>query len=687
MRALFALLLLSSSALGCSTPTSSEADGGVRNDAAPADGAPIDDAGPHDAGPRPDTGPRPDAGPIEACIGLSGVTLANVVAGLHPDAGVVHPATRTLLSLPQSISPSLTGISAVLVEDDALTVTTLPVTSEGAVGGQIFGTVWSPGLDRMISVVYASGPFRYELLATEVRADGVTIRPLTSIDPPVADGSIIGPLYAVGSTIVAMRGDDVHTVVVDLAAGTATWSAATHLDTTNMPLAQTSDPAHGRLVGYGITRFTPPMTITIDPGVASRSLPSAPWTTMAASGAAPPPTGFTGGFTGWVAYEPMADRLFVVVYHTVTSPPFGEHMIPGLWSVSLATGAFTQHVDEYFDGQGLYDEPYAIDAEGQRTLETAFLGLNVRSLAPGSEGDLLGLPQDGALPPTYVEAAARLGDGRLVMLTGDQLLALDPAAPSPRWTRLGAVTLPAEHRFAPVLAHDPIGDRLLLTGGSASSSDAPTTFLVSTVAEDGSAIAPLVTTGTGPSPRARHSAIVVGDELVIVGGLGLGFSGGTPNPALDDVWALDLTTLAYRRVGTLPSPRAAAALRARADGSLWVIGGYDSTEFVGVPSIVSIDLATGVTSTIATPGAWPPGDGVFNAWTTLGEGILAIDVGGTIDWSGGQLWRLAPDDAASAHWEGGDACTSDYAFYGVIGVPDAGADGWLAGAYTWHASL
>ncbi len=687
MRLSLAIVTLASLGLvvGCSSPTVGEVDSGVPGDAAHVGDGAIEDAGPHDAGPRPDTGPRPDGGPIAACTGLAGVTLTNVVAALHPDAGVVHPATRTLVSLPQAISPSLTGITSVRVEDDALTVATLPVTTEAALGGQIFANVWSPSLDRMISVVYAANPFRYELLATEVRADGVTVSMLTSSSPPDSDGSIIGPLYALGSTLVAMRGNDFHTVTIDIAAGTATWSAASPLDTTNMPLAMTSDPSGGRLVGYGITRFTPPSTLTIDPGLAVRSLPTGPWSTTPASGTPPPSADFTGGYTGWVAYEQTSDRLFVVTYHTVTGP-FGDTMIPGLWSAPLTTGVFTEHESEYFDGQALYDEPYAMDVVGRRTLEAGYAGLTVRSLAEGTEGQVLPLVQDGVLPPTYVEAAARLGDGRLVMLAADTLLTLQPSDASPRWTRLGTLAVPRDHHFAPALAHDPVGDRLLIAGGAPTSSDPPTAFLVSAVLEDGTTIGPVATTGPQPPPRARHSAIVVGSELLVVGGLPTGFAGPT-SAALDDVWALDLGTLVWRRVGTLPGGRAAPALRARPDGTVWIIGGYDSTEFIGVPSVLSLDVATGATTTLATPGAWPPGDGAFSAWTTLGDGVLAIDLGGTIDWSGGQLWQLVIDDATHAHWAGGDACTSDYAFSGVIGIPDAGTEGWLAGAYTWHAQL
>lgn len=659
-------------------------------DAGPVpDGAMLDapgslDAGPGVDAPRPDTGPRPDAGPIVPCTGLGGVTVSNVVAGLHPDAGVVHPGTRTLLSLPQGVSPSLAGIAAVVVEDDALTVRTLPVTFDGDFGGRVTASVWSPGLNRMISVAYASSPFRYELLATEIRADGVTITPLTSTDPIDPDGPYVGALYASGTSIVAMRGDGYHVVSIDLGAGTATWGSESTLDTANRPMNDTYDAMGGRLVGYGTTHFTPPSTVTIDPGIATRSLLGG-WSPAAVSGGmAPPSTDFTGGSSTWIAYEPTSARLFVVQYHTVTSGPFGPHMIPGLWSAPVAGGSWTLHVDEYYEGQTLYDGPYAMDVMGQRTLELG-LGLSVRSLAPGSEGDLVSLEMDGELTPRFPEAAARLGDGRLVALSNDRFHVLDPSEPAPRWTSLGTATAPEAHHFAPALAFDHVGDRLLVLGGSRSSSDAPTSFVVSALSADGTTLTSVATTGTGPGALVRHSAIVVDDEVIVVGGLAGTFTGTVP--AETGVFALDLSTLAWRRVGALSGPTMSAALRVQPDGRLWVIGGYSATDFVGTASIESIDLASGVTSPVVVTGAWPPADGGFTAWTGLGDGVLGIDVGGTIDESGGQLWQLVPDGAASAHWVGGDACTSDYAFYEILGVPDAGDDGWIVGHSSWRFSI
>ena len=246
--------------------------------------------------------------------------------------------------------------------------------------------------------------------------------------------------------------------------------------------------------------------------------------------------------------------------------------------------------------------------------------------------------------------------------------------------------MPEGSRFAPALVNDPIGDRLLVLGGARSSSDAPTSFVVSALSADGSTTSTVATTGGGPSGRVRHSAIVVGHEVIVVGGSADGFAAGAA-PAESDVWALDLGTLAWRRVGSLSEPRMSAALRVQSDGHLWVIGGWSGTDFVGTGSAESIDLATGASSAIAVPGAWPPSDGGFNGWTSLGDGILGIDLGGTVDEAGGQFWRFIPDGAAAAHWASGDACTSDYALVELVGVPDAGADGWLVGASNWHFAL
>ena len=684
-----ALSLLAAGCGGERTHTPGDGDGGAGGDAGARDGSvpPGTDAGPSDRDGGVfiiDAGPRTDSGPIVACVGLPGVTLDNVIAPLHPESGTVDPATRTLVSVPRALSPALRGVTTVTLEDTAAHVRTLPVTGAIDSGARIVASVWVPSLSRLVSVGWATGPFRYEMFVTEVRADGVTITSLANVDPPIADGYQFGPLHALGASVVADRGDAFHVVAIDLAAGTASWGPPMGAGLTNPPIATIDDPAHGRIVGYGLPMFTPPMTVTITPGVATRSLPGGDWTTTPAGGGdAPMSTGFMGIFDGWLAYEPTGDRLFVVQRHTVHHPAFGDIMVPGLWSVPVAGGPFTLHESEYLDGQMLYRSPYAFDAASTRTIEPSGPNVLSRSLAMGSEGALVDLGLDGALPPGYPEAAVRIGDGRIVVSAGRALYVMDPAASAPRWESFGAAAVPDEQAFGHVLVWDAASGRVLVVGGARDSTTDPASMAVFAIAADGATGAPVVTTGGAPAARTRPGAAVVGSELVIVGGLPSGFSG--TSTALADAWALDLATLRWRSVGALPAGRAAPAMLAHGPGALWVIGGYGATDFAGVSSVTSLDVATGATSPVAVTGAWPPGGGVFSAWTRLGAGVLAVDLGGTVDESGMQLWQLVPDGDTGAHWIGGDACTTDYGFYEVVGVPDPGPDGWLVGQYTWRA--
>lgn len=631
-----------------------------------------------------DAGPRSDAGPVAVCTGLPGVTLDNVIAPLHPQSGVLEPSTRTLVSLPQALSRDLRGVTAVAIEDTVAHVRTLPVSGSIDSGARILASVWVPALSRLVSVGWATGPYRYEMFATEVRADGVTITSLRNVDPPLADGFVIGPLHALGSGVVAVRGDGYHVVAIDLVAGTASWGPPMGISLTNPPMGTVDDPAHGRLIGFGLPVFVPPMSLTITPGVATRSLPAGDWAPLAVGGGDAPPTGeFMGYFEGWLAYEPASDRLFVMQFHTVTRPPFGDMLAPGLWSVPLSGGAFTLHQSEYFEGQTLHGAPYAFDAAATRTLEPSSTGVTSRSLAMGTEGQLVDLGLEGVLPPPNPEAAARLGDGRIVVSGSRELYVMDPTASEPRWERFGAARVPDEQSFGHVLAWDAVGGRLLVVGGARDSTTAPTSMAIHAIAADGATGAAVATTGGAPPARTRPGVAIVGSELVVIGGLPAGFAGTAT--ALADVWALDLTTMHWRSVGALPAGRAAPAVIAHGAGALWAIGGYGSTDFGGLSSVVSVDVATGATSAVAVSGAWPPGAGAFSSWTTLGTGLLAIDVGDTIDESGMQLWQFVPDGDAGAHWVAGDACTTDYGLYGIVGVADAGADGWLVGSYTWRA--
>lgn len=655
---------------GCDGRTPSDSDGSA-GDAGMADGA-LPDGGP------PmylDAGPRTDAGPILPCTGLPGVTIENVLTPLHPSSGVLHPGTRTLLSLPQGLSRSLRGVSAVTLTDDAMTIHTLPAAGDPP-GGRVVLNTWVPGLDRMISVLWASNPFRYELVATQIRADGITVEPLTAINPPASDGYLFDVLLPRASGVVAVRGSSFYyDVDIDLASHTATWGNPIAISITNPPAIEVADVQGSRALGYGTPRFAPPMSLVWEPSVQTRSLPGGAWTPgLPVSGDVPPsPDSSLGFFDGWLAYDAMSDRLFVVARHEIDIPPFGPTSVPGLWSVPAAGGQFVLHDGEYLEGQAMTGSPYAMDIpSAQRTLEPNYGGITVRSLAMESEGRLLPLTAEGVLPPRFPLGAVRMADGRIVVSDGS-LLVWDPSEPGGAYRAFAA--LDSTIRSGHTLAYDAARDRVLVVGGAQGSVGDPTSFVVTSVSSDGANIATLATTND-PPPRTNHRALVVGDELVIAGGE-------VSTGALDDVWALSLTTRAWRRVATLARARSRPALRVASDGRLWIVGGYASGG--GVASVEVIDLAIGTRSDVAVPGSWPPGNGAFTAWTPVGDAMLAVDLGGTVDEMGNQLWLLE-EQAGGARWTGGDACVSDYGLYDIVGVANGGAEGWIAGGGIWRAT-
>lgn len=224
-------------------------------------------------------------------------------------------------------------------------------------------------------------------------------------------------------------------------------------------------------------------------------------------------------------------------------------------------------------------------------------------------------PPTGAIPSARADVAGALSpDGReLVLFGGDEAIVvcgsnpkrahvgdtwiLDVAcggfteiqggvAPSPR----------ARHAMAP----DAKRGRALLFGGRyrADGASGSYTLYGDVWAFDflSRSWTELVTTGEAPSPRSNSAAIVADDTLWVFGGStspsGLSF---TPT---NDLYALDLTTLEWRRVspaGDLPDKRLfhAFALDA-AHGRAYVAYGGDENAFVGpfFTDLYALELAT-----------------------------------------------------------------------------------------------
>jgi hypothetical protein len=149
--------------------------------------------------------------------------------------------------------------------------------------------------------------------------------------------------------------------------------------------------------------------------------------------------------------------------------------------------------------------------------------------------------------------------------------------------------------------HDPLRDRMILFGGRfRSTSSGPYRVFndVWSLALETFEWQKLTTSGGPPTARSNPTGAYnpATDELVLFGG-NSSTSGLTFTP-LDDVWALGLETLRWRRIATQPGPAARLFHTAALDpdtGTLYVYGGGDAGAFTGpfFGDLWALDLGTG----------------------------------------------------------------------------------------------
>ncbi len=160
----------------------------------------------------------------------------------------------------------------------------------------------------------------------------------------------------------------------------------------------------------------------------------------------------------------------------------------------------------------------------------------------------------------------------------------------------GAVEPPPRARHIAVL--DRARDRMLIHGGrQREETSGPYDLLDDLWALDleEDTWEQLETTGGGPSARSSHAGAVIGDQLFVFGG-NASTSGLSYQP-MDDLWILDLETLAWTERGTTgtPGPRLFHAMTPAADGgSLFVFAGGDENAFAGplLADLWELDLAS-----------------------------------------------------------------------------------------------
>jgi len=645
---------------GCDGGTAEPSDSGIE-----ADGGVIGDdgGGPGTDGSMPPPPPPPPPPPAEGCGGDVAAVAHRLVSVDRVRTGRAHFGAiqrghGRLVSFGEHLSPSLARLPYLELTEEGATARSVAVAGD-VPAGQIYATVWHPGLDRFVLLTLDRDPFRYALHTMALDGATATFAELGQVDPPDGDGAIFGWVYAAGADqLVLDRGNETYTV--QIAGDTATWSGPSPATTTR-PTTTTADPRGGRALGFGATDFDPATGgFTFRPAIFERTLPGGAWTERPAAGGDVPEavTNDTGIADAWIAYDATADRLLVTLSREVFDEIFGETVYQtGLWAVDLATGQWQVLQDPFYENAFSYGSAWAVDDVHHRALELGLNGLT----ALGTDGDSLGaveaLALDGHPGPRRTHAATALNDGRVVALSGGELLVYDPAAAAPRWARLGGdLELPRDVQHGASLDVDPRTGDLWLFGGASTNASA-SMGRVLRIAADGSGFTEEDTTGA-PEGRTWHATVVHDGELFVAGGA-------TSLEARDDVWALDLDARTWRRVATLPSPRWRSAAR-MVDGALWVVGGFAGD--IGTGDVVSIDPASGEVRTLTVTGEWPPRRGIFHGAVPFGGGIVTFDLNDdTLDSDAVSLHYLAPD-GDGARWQDLGSCLLDWHVESVVGA-------------------
>ncbi|MDP1922165.1 MAG: kelch repeat-containing protein [Myxococcales bacterium] len=567
--------------------------------------------------------------------------------------GGFDSATRQAFMLPLSVTPTLRTLHTVRLDGDGSTlrdggsrafVEALPL-SGTIPTGNLTATAFDEQTSVLTGLYFSKAPNRYEVAQLTVSDGGARFTTLTSFDSPDANGFLYQNLEGTSAQLGAIGGNAV--VPLTITGTQAQWGMAV----SGQPYSNATvyDRDANRVLSLGSYEFVPPMGARWLPTIQERSPTAANWTPIAMSGTGLPsvepglPTPYP-----FMAWDAVGGRLLV----TGTRPEmFGNMtiMVPTVVEADLRTRQWRVLPNSISSILGR--APFITDRDFRQMFGPDFVAL---SLAPGREFSQTSLKLTGALPPNSLSAlsnGARLPDGRVMVAANQTLLTFDPA--TTRWTTLTA-RLPMTQSSGVTMAFDPVGQRtLLLFGQNGSTSSAE----VSAVSADGTTTTPVATTGTRPPGRWSAAALVVGTTLFIAGGVA-----GTQ--ALGDVYALDLTSLVWRKVADV-TPRQQPALTL-VDGAMFIVGGRTAAVSF-VPTIERVDLTTNQVRTVAATGPAPTGYATF---APLGNGLVGFDIGMSYDFGSDQLFELKLENN-TAVWTNSDPRAMDLAISPLIGVAGA----------------
>lgn len=583
---------------------------------------------------------------------LHGAFAANTPGGTSFRGGF-DSATRQAFMLPLSVTPSLRTLHTVRLEDDGSTlrdggsrafVEALPLSGTLTVGN-LTATAFDEQTNVLTGLYFSKAPNRYEVAQLTVSDGGARFTTLGSVDSPDANGFLLQKLEGTSSQLGAVGGNDVRPLTIT--GSQAQWG----LPVSGQPYSDATvyDRDANRVLSLGSYQFVPPMGARWLPTIQERSPTAATFSPIAMTGTGLPsvepgmPTPYP-----FMAWDAVGGRLLV----TGSRPEqFGMMtiMVPTVVEADLRTRQWRVLPNTNVSSI-VMRTPFITDRQFRQVFGPDF---NAVSLAPGREFSQAPLKLTGALPPNFfssLSSATRLADGRVLVSSNGALFTFD--ASTTRWATLPA-RLPMTQAGGVSLAFDPVGQRALILfgqGGGTPSSD------ILALSADGSSMTPVPTTGTPPPGRMYAGVVVAGTTLVIAGGIA-----GTQT--LGDVYALDLTSLVWRKVIDA-TPRQQPSLVAL-DGAVFIVGGRSTVPFV--PTIERVDLALNQLRTVAATGTAPTG---YASFAPLGNGLVGFDIGMSFDFGSDQLFELKLENN-TAVWTNSDPRAMDQALSPLIGVAGA----------------
>ena len=585
-----------------------------------------------------------DADVPASCEKTTELALSLLAGGGLYGKSVLDESQDIVIVIPDYLGPStrrLTAVSLAAGEEAALSLEA----SGDLPPLWVTGAAYDPAAGRSVILAYAmqrpgDGGIGDHMELVSIALDGAGGAAMTRLEPsaaPPSEGIMFSAIYPEGDG-VHYRAFRFSTASVRATVSGATVSWEPEVTLTSDGLVDMNiiahDPTGNRLLSYGesVIEGTPEdYTMFVDPTVFALSLAGGTsWTRLPAMGSPPARQESMFGIIPAAAYyDDTGRRLIVTQDHPFTDPWMGEMMVTGVWAFSDdgSWTAINENLGYCCTNSGWHGMD---DRARRRSIMLAGPGFTGVDLAPGREGQPVSIDLGAALWPDGISAAFDTTLGRIVAGSSTGLLAMAVREGDFVWRAAdGGAAWPTASSTGYSLSYDEGSARILLFGGSDPTTFAPTAQ-VSAIdpADPSGGWLTAVTAGDAPAARSWHSAVVdpASHTLLVVAGYALE---GSTVTDLADVAALDLSSMTWRAVATLPVARSAPLLRVSGDDLFVLLGEShanpsDPYAVTLLSDAYRVSISTGAVEPLAVTGDLPTVSSRAMAGLDLPSGYIIV---------------------------------------------------------------